>query len=78
MSKKEEPEILSFSKEDIPLLKEALRETQRLTRLSNDSMIVKEDGDMEVHPTRASFLVQFGIQYCKVLVRKGLITIKQE
>jgi hypothetical protein len=63
--KKQLFETLNWQPEDIPMVKEALLNTQRITRMTNNSIFPKEDGNVEVWPTHASYLIQFGSSIVK-------------
>lgn len=64
-------ETLNWQPEDMPMVKEALLETQRITRVTNNSIFPCDNGNVEVWPTHASYLIQFGIEYCKVLIKRN-------
>ena len=62
-----EPVRLTFSKKNVPLLKEAIKSLCRDTMIRNTSITFEEDGFIIHEPVREDFLFQFGMYYGKLL-----------
>jgi hypothetical protein len=62
-----EPVRLTFSKKNVPVLKEAMKKLCRDTMIRNTSIVFHEDGFEIIEPTQEHFLFQFGMYYGKLL-----------
>ena len=68
---KEKPEILHFSPEYIDLFMKAVEKTEEKTFITNTSIIKRDERTVEVHSTRAYFLIEVGQQYQKLIYEKA-------
>jgi hypothetical protein len=65
--KKQEPEILTFDKESLEVMKKAVENVSRRTFISNNSITFNDEGNMIIEDTRSSFLLNIGMEYQKLL-----------
>jgi len=66
-AKKQEPEILTFNKECLELMKKAVKNVSKRTFISNNSITFNDEGNMIIEDTRAFFLLNIGMEYQKLL-----------
>lgn len=62
-TEKRTSEKINFSAKDVPLIKKVIENVEKITYIQNNSMFIKDDGELEIFDTQASFLINFGIQY---------------
>ena len=70
MAKKNPPEILYFSAEDINKFMQAVKNASKLTIITNSSIFKMNDREVEIHDTKAAFLIQVGVEWNKILQKE--------
>lgn len=69
--KKDKPEILHFSPKFADLFMEVVKKTEEKTFISNESIFKLDERTIEIHSTRAYFLIEVGQQYQKLIYEKA-------
>lgn len=64
-------EKFSVGKEYAETFRNAITLTERRLLISNTSISIDKEGNIEVEETKASFLLTLGMEYQKLLNKKG-------
>jgi len=70
MTKKNTPEVLYFSDDEIDKFMQAVKNASVGTMISNNSILKKSDREVEIYDTRAAFLIQVGVEFMKLIQKE--------
>ena len=70
MTKKNEPELISFSPEYTDVFMQAVQNASNRTMIHNESIYKRDDRTIEIYDTRAIYLLAVGEEYQKLVDQK--------